>query len=138
MVRKSNLEIKESQIPGAGKGLYTKVNIKKDTVIGYFEGEIISYEEGEKRLESDGYFITIDENTVFDCYPFHSEVKYANDAEGLNTNPKFKNNSKLYRDFDGKFYLYSEKYIPKGSEIFAEYGEDYWESVLNNMLNDTN
>ena len=37
----SNLEMKQSSIPGAGKGIFTKVRIPPDTVIGYYYGAVV-------------------------------------------------------------------------------------------------
>jgi SET domain-containing protein len=51
------LIVKRSQIPGAGKGLFTTKAIKRDTKIIEYRGEIINWKEYEKRVkeDKDGY-----------------------------------------------------------------------------------
>lgn len=134
MVRKSNLEIKESQIPGAGNGLYTKVKIKKDTIICRFEGDIVSNDELELRPNSYGWIVTIDDNTSIDCSSKFSEAKYANDAEGLQMINGLYNNCEICYDYDDEqiIYIVAMTDIEKDSELFISYGKDYWDAIKYN------
>ena len=130
-VRKSNLEIKTSLIPGAGNGLFTKVKIKNGTIIGVFEGEIIPVDESDNRPESDGWFVELENDLYLDCYPIHSEAKYANDVDGIVKIKDVFNNSEIccYDDDSTRVYLISNMDIEKGSEIYCSYGEQYWDDI---------
>ena len=130
-VKKSNLEIKESLIPGAGKGLFTKVKIKKGTFIGEFAGEIIPADDADNRPESDGWFVELENDLYLDCYPHHSEAKYANDVDGIVKIKDTFNNSEICSDWDDstKIYLVASVDIEKGSEIYCSYGEPYWDDI---------
>lgn len=41
----SHFEVRESTIPGAGKGLFTKVPIEIEETIGYYQGEVITIDQ---------------------------------------------------------------------------------------------
>ncbi len=48
-----NLEIRTSQIPHAGNGVFTKVAIPKGTYLGAYTGEFITDEEYRRRADED-------------------------------------------------------------------------------------
>ena len=135
MVRNSNLEVKKSIIPGAGNGLFTKVKIKKGTIIGLFGGELITDDEADNRPDSYGWFVDLGNGFSIDCYKNDAKANYANDAQGL-IKTRLKNNCNIQQDTDkdGNIFvcLIAEVDIPKGSEIFVSYGDSYWETFKNN------
>ena len=61
-----DLVIKKSTIPNSGKGLFTKCDIKKGERIVEYLGEIISWNECDKRAERDefGYVFYISKKNV--------------------------------------------------------------------------
>ena len=60
------LKVKKSLIPGAGKGLFTTTPIKKGEKVIEYLGEIIDWEEYERRVErdEDGYLFFINKKTA--------------------------------------------------------------------------
>jgi len=88
------LYIEESQIEGAGKGLFTAIKIFKDEVISVFKGEILTSIEIKKRMKNnaDNYFINMVDGRIMDSMNVKCFAKYANDAEGSSAST-FKNNS---------------------------------------------
>ena len=74
------LYIKESQIPDAGKGLFTSILIYKNEIISVFKGEILSVEETEIRAKNgmDRYFINMLDGTIMDSMKVKCFAKYAN------------------------------------------------------------
>jgi len=129
------LIVKKSQIPGAGKGLYTTKPFKKGVIIIEYTGEIITWKEYEQRVEQDkdGYLFYINDKRCIDAYN-HPETKarYANDANGLVKVKGLSNNSE-YEIIKNKAYIVATTDIPAGSEIFVDYTEEYWEAIRFNL-----
>jgi hypothetical protein len=55
---------------------------------------------------------------------YSTKARYANDARGA-TNVQ--NNAKFH-GIDDQLFLIADRYIKKGEEIFADYGEEYWQT----------
>ena len=50
------LVVKKSSLPNAGKGLFTKVDIKKGSYIVEYKGEVLTWKEVEKMADDrNGY-----------------------------------------------------------------------------------
>jgi hypothetical protein len=124
---KDYLYIKRSQIKGAGKGLFTAIDIYKDEVITYFDGEIIDDDEAFRRAEKgkDKYFVILPEGKVMDSMPVDCFAKYANDAAAY-PNGEFRNNANISLDDDDLPCLTAARKIKAGEEIFCGYGKKYW------------
>lgn len=120
------LVIKESQIPNSGMGLFTLIPINKNEIISRYIGEILSDKEAEKRVKrgDDEYFMSLPSGKMFDTKLTGGFAKYANDAEGLQT--EFKNNSFISLDDDDGVILVAKRNIKSGEEIFTGYGREYW------------
>jgi uncharacterized protein len=129
------LIIKKSQLPRAGKGLYTTRPIKKGEKIIEYKGELIDWKEYEKRVaeNKDGYLFYIDKKHCIDAYPTPQfKARYANDAEGLSRVRGIKNNSS-YEIEDNKCFIVAERNIEAGEEIFVDYTEEYWDCIRYNI-----
>lgn len=129
------LLVKKSQLPNAGKGLYTTTAIKKGTKIIEYLGEIIDWKEYEKRVErdEDGYLFFINKKRCIDAWntPEH-KARYANDAAGLGR-VKGLNNNANYEIEDDRCYIVAKKDIAAGEEIFVNYTKEYWDCVRYNI-----
>jgi len=131
------LYVKDSQLPMAGKGLFTDKPIRKNTRIIEYRGEIINWKEYEKRVaaDQDGYLFFISKNHCIDAYPTPQyKARYANDAAGLKRVKGLSNNSS-YQIFDNKCYIVAERDIKAGEEIFVDYTKDYWDCIRYNLKN---
>jgi len=129
------LEVKKSTIPGAGKGLFTKRDIKKGERIVEYLGEVITEAELDKRAEKDiyGYAFYINKKRCIDAYYTPEAIaRYANDAKGL-TRIKGLNNNACYDIWKNRGWIKAEKNIKAGSEIFVSYGADYWKDIKYNI-----
>ena len=117
----------ESQIPNAGKGLYTSIDIEKDEIISKFVGEILSDSEADRRAKDgdDDYFMNLPSGEILDCKLTDCFAKYANDAEGIPSG--FKNNAFISMDDDDNVVLVAKRDISAGEEIFVGYGKNYWD-----------
>jgi hypothetical protein len=125
-----DLTLKKSKIPGAGKGLYTTVNIPKNKNISQYTGEIKSIEDFN--ADPSGYAVQIPKNKVVDAVSTQSAIaRYANDCRTSNRKAKqcTGTNSKFVvttRQGITKIWLRATKNIPANSEIYISYGKQYW------------
>ena len=129
------LEVRKSQIPGAGKGLFTLKDIKKGERIVEYLGEIINDAECDKRAEKDqyGYIFYISKNKCIDAYNMPEvKARYANDAKGL-TKIKGVNNNCSYEVWKRSGWIKAEKNIKAGEEILVSYGAEYWRDIRYNI-----
>ena len=60
------LEVKESTIPGAGKGLFTKIFIPKGTRIVEYKGKLTTWKEVENDYKN-GYIYSINTKAFVGC-----------------------------------------------------------------------
>lgn len=131
------LIVKKSQLPGAGKGLFTTKPIKKGTKIIEYRGEIIEWKEYRKRVkeEKDGYLFFIRRNKCIDAYytPQY-KARYANDANGIVRVKGLKNNAQ-YEIHNDKCYIVATRDIKAGEEIFVDYTKEYWDAIRFNIKN---
>lgn len=126
------LVVKNSTLPGSGKGLFTKKMIPKGTRIVEYKGRITNWKEMKYAWEN-GYIYNVNNNHVIDALPYKSALaRYANDAQGLSRVKGITNNS-IYVNDGLKVYITSIKDIPPGAEILVRYGKDYWDVQRANL-----
>ncbi len=131
----SDLLVKKSTLPGAGKGLFAKREIKKGERVVEYIGEIITEAELDRRAEKDvyGYSFYINKRKCIDAYYTPNELaRYANDALGLRRKKGLKNNS-CYVIYRNSGWIKAEKNIKPGEEIFVSYGAEYWRDIRYNI-----
>jgi hypothetical protein len=127
------LYVKKSTIPNAGKGLFTKKFIPKGTLIVEYKGKRTTWKEVKDEDGKNGYIFYITRNNVIDGLPHKKAfARYANDARGLVRVKGVLNNCDYIVE-KGKAYIESKKDIPAGSEIFVDYGKDYWKVIRENI-----
>lgn len=131
------LIVKRSQLPKAGKGLYTNKPINKDDKVIEYKGEIINWKEYEKRVaeDKDGYLFYINRNRCIDAFPTPQyKARYANDAAGLSRVKGLRNNC-TYQIFGDKCFIVAERNIAPGEEILVDYTKEYWDCIRYNIKN---
>lgn len=128
------LYIKKSHLPGAGRGLFTKVPIRKGTRIVEYKGEIMTWKDVEKMPDwRNGYVFYFNLKYVIDAWKTKKSVAhFANDAEGIVRVKGLKNNAE-YTTEGKRCYITASTDIPKGSEILVEYGKEYWQAIRYNI-----
>lgn len=126
------LYVRKSTIPGSGKGLFTRKFIPKGTRIVEYKGRISTWKDVKDEDGKNGYIFYVNRNHVINALPAKSALaRYANDARGLQRIKGILNNSDYVTD-GLKAYIESKKDIPAGSEIFVDYGADYWKVIREN------
>ncbi|WP_126974253.1 SET domain-containing protein [Gynurincola endophyticus] len=129
----SQLVVKKSTLPGAGKGLFTKIFIPKGAFIVEYKGKVSSWKEAEPKEGFNGYIYYITRNTVIDAMGDPEAIaRYANDAKGISKVKGISNNA-AYHEEGKRVFIVAKKDIPKGSEIFVDYGKEYWDVVKFNI-----
>jgi len=124
------LYVATSQLPNAGNGLYTAIDIFKEERIAIFNGEKLSeFQAAARAIEGiDQYFMVLPDGCILDCINTDGFAKYANDATALNSEGK--NNAKIAFDDEYNVCLIALRRIKKGEEIFCSYGKAYWKKHL--------
>jgi uncharacterized protein len=128
-----HLYVKKSTLPNAGKGLFTKVFIPKGTRIVEYKGRITKWKEVKDDDGKNGYIFYVNRNHVIDAMRTKRHLaRYANDAKGLTRIKGVRNNCDYITD-GLKAYIESHRDIPAKSEIFVDYGPDYWKTIKANL-----
>jgi uncharacterized protein len=128
-----HLHVKKSTLPNAGKGLFTKVAIPKGTRIVEYKGKISTWKEVKDDDGKNGYIFYVKRYHVIDALKTTGHLaRYANDAKGLSKVKGITNNCDYITD-GLKAYIESKKDIPAKSEIFVDYGPDYWKTIRENI-----
>jgi SET domain-containing protein len=126
------LQIKRSIIPGAGKGLFTRKQIRKGTRISEYKGRVTTWKKMDHKNGGNPYIFYVNKDHVIDAWHFKkAKARYANDAKGLKRIKGVRNNAKYIHD-GTRVFLEAKKNIPPGSEILVDYGKEYWDAVKYN------
>lgn len=126
------LTVKESTIPGAGMGLFTKEPIPKGTRVIEYKGKVTSWKKADHMDGLNPYIFYVNAYHVIDTlHCKKSLARYANDAKGLKKIKGITNNCKFVIE-DLRVFLEAEKNIEAGSEILVGYGQEYWDTVKKN------
>jgi SET domain-containing protein len=129
----NKVEVKESVLPGAGKGLFAKEFIPKGTRIVEYKGKVTTWKEVNDNDGNNGYIYYVKRYHVIDASRHKSALaRYANDARGL-FRVKGVTNNAVYTEDGLKVYIEARKDIPAGAEILVEYGKDYWDVIRHNQ-----
>lgn len=126
------IEVRISTLPNAGKGLFAKEFIPKNTRIVEYKGKITTWKEVDDNDGNNGYIYFVKRHHVIDASSYPSALaRYANDAKGLQRMKGVRNNAEYVED-GLKVFIESKKDIPAGEEILVEYGKEYWDVIRHN------
>ena len=127
------LVVKKSKLPLSGKGLFTRVFIPKGRRIVEYKGRVTTWRDVKDDDGRNGYIFYITRNRVIDALPYKKALgRFANDARGIQRLEGIRNNAEYIVD-DGKCFIESTRNIPAGSEIYVDYGNDYWKVIKENL-----
>lgn len=127
-----HLVIKKSTIPGAGKGLFTKVSIPKGVNVVEYKGKISRWKDVDHKGGLNAYIYYVNRNHVIDSSENKNLARYANDAKGSKNVEKVLNNCKFMADNKLRVFIISIKNIAANSEILVGYGKEYWDTITAN------
>lgn len=126
-----DLIIKRSLIPGSGKGVYTKVNIEKESIVTEFTGEKISHTVALARfiLKESHSILYLNKTYSLDSLKDKTCIAtYINDAKGIIRIAYLRNNVSLIRA-RGRLFVIAKRNIKAGEELYMNYGLHYWKAV---------
>lgn len=130
-IKPQYLEIKTSQIPGAGLGLFTKVFIPCGSLVIEYKGVVTTWEAVSGEIDND-YIYYLSSQHVINARPTPKALaRYANDAKGLQQVPGINNNC-IFKKMNGRVYIKARADILPGNEILVSYGKQYWDTARNN------
>jgi SET domain-containing protein len=114
-----NLEIRNSQIKGAGFGVFTNNFIPKNTFIDYYQGLLTKYSISMGR-----YYFKINDEYGVEAYDYpRCYMAMLNDSY----NSSFQNNCEFIVDeVNMKVSIFSIYDILPNQELFISYGSEYW------------
>lgn len=130
---KTQFVVKKSNLPDAGKGLFTKKPIRKGTRIVEYKGKITTWGKVQHHNGENGYIYYVKRNHVIDAGRNKKALaRYANDAQGLKKVKGLTNNAQ-YTEDGLRVYIEAIKDIPAGGEILVGYGKEYWDVIRYNI-----
>lgn len=108
------MEIRQSTIPDAGRGVFTKGFIPKDSFIGYYRGKIVNLD----KVKDTDYVLSLDDGTAI-C------AKNSNHFAGMINCPTATQYSpNIIFTTDGR--LNTIRDIKANEELYVDYGKGYW------------
>ncbi|MBL0358198.1 MAG: SET domain-containing protein-lysine N-methyltransferase [Chitinophagaceae bacterium] len=129
-----SLKVKDSNLPGAGKGLFTKKFIPKGTLITEHLGKISTWNEADHDDGNNAYIYYVSKNHVIDAKDHSGSLAhFTNDARGYKKLIGFTNNSK-YVERGKRVFIEATKDIQPNEEIFVSYGKEYWDVIRKNKI----
>lgn len=130
---KMGLEIKDSKVPGAGKGLFAAKDFKRKDKVVDITGDRHESGWGRAQPDSNHYIISTTSFDLDQNDPSTSSVsRYANQCRerdkpyNASTGTGCKDNNTKMANNNGRLSLKANTTIKKGREIFVRYGKGYW------------
>jgi len=126
---KDGLRVKKSTIPKAGKGLFATKRFRRGAKIANYTG-VIKNRQAYEKDPTHGFGLALNRREVIDARSTQAGIaRYANDCRRSNKRARNckGNNARLSTNTRAKTgSIKALKTIKPGSEIFVNYGRDYW------------
>ena len=124
-IKNNYIEIRKSNIPGAGNGVFAKKDIKAGTKLGIYRGERLTGKELDDRYAETGcsiYVLGLEGGINVDASGKHYNwISHVNASKGTCKKPN------IYWDTKGR--VFAKRNIKAGDELYASYGADYWRGI---------
>lgn len=132
MTNDIKLIVKNSTLPQAGKGLFTKSFIPAGTHIIEYKGRVTTWNEVKEKEADNAYIMYVNRNHVINALPYKKALaRYANDARGVGKIKGLRNNA-VYATVKNRVYIKATRDIKAGEEILVDYGKSYWQTMKEN------
>lgn len=110
---RNGIEVRESSIPGAGRGVFAKRALSRGERLGVYRGLVYAdHEEYDSR-----YALTYGRKNIVGNNAYSNWTSYINDVVGSDNtvNCRFKDQS-----------IVTTRAVHRGEELFIDYGPNYW------------
>jgi hypothetical protein len=88
-----DLKLKKSSIPGAGKGLFTKIDIGKGQLIVEYKGKLELWKDVKGQDGYNAYLFRLNRKYAINALNYKKALaRYVNDARGFNKIKGLRNN----------------------------------------------
>jgi SET domain-containing protein len=132
MTNDIKLIVKNSTLPQAGKGLFTRSFIPAGTHIIEYKGRVTTWNEVKEKEADNAYIMYVNRNHVINALPYKKALaRYANDARGIGKIKGLRNNA-VYATVKNRVYIKATRDIKAGEEILVDYGKSYWQTMKEN------
>lgn len=132
MTNDIKLVVKNSTLPQAGKGLFTRSFIPAGTLIIEYKGRVTTWNEVKEKEADNAYIMYVNRNHVINALPYKKALaRYANDARGIGKIKGLRNNA-VYATVKNRVYIKATRDIKAGEEILVDYGKSYWQTMKEN------
>jgi hypothetical protein len=121
-IERNMVEIRKSSIPGAGSGVFAKVDIPNGYDLGLYRGEALTEKEFEDRYGESGhgeYTLYLPDKTYVDA----AKTGY-NWTSRMNAPRGLGKKSNIWWDQYGR--TFARRNIKAGEELLVGYGTSYW------------
>lgn len=125
-------ELKESNIPNAGKGIFTKENLPKDRRLGIYTGKFLNLDE-VKKIQHDLLYtwqLSDNDGNPIGYISADKLSKGGNFLRYINC-PRNKEEENCYAVQEGQnIVYYTLRPIKAGDELFVWYGPEYGKELI--------
>ena len=118
MIKKQTLKVKVKR-SSAGLGLFAEEDIKKDSFVIEYTGNILSSKEADAR--GGKYLFEVNSRKVIDGSGRENKARYINHSCRPNCEIEIKK---------GRVFVYARKNIKKGEELSYDYGKEYFNEYI--------
>ncbi|MBI4088010.1 SET domain-containing protein [Candidatus Kaiserbacteria bacterium] len=115
-------EVREGR-PGTGKGLFTRLPVKKGDFILEYTGKKIPNKIADEM--SSRYLFEVDKKWTLDGPPPGNTAGYINHACEPNVEAEIEE-----RDGEDRIMIYAERDIAAGEELTIDYGDEYFDEFI--------
>jgi hypothetical protein len=133
-VEENVVEIRPSNIPNAGNGVFAKQDIKAGDMLGHYRGEALNVDQFTRRFKNRYYgeYVLAVKNGKINV---DAEKKGYNWISRLNAPRGTNMKANVYWDDNGR--TFAKRNIKAGEELLATYGAAYWRGFDNQHKNKT-
>jgi hypothetical protein len=126
------LQIRPSEIQGAGSGLFARRAIPARTVLGDYQGRYITSRQHVYELPDDRYVFVLSQP---DRRPLwidgNRRANYLRFVNGCKTRAQEQGVNVEVFQYAGKLRFRTSRAIPAGTELILDYGPEYWTTYSN-------
>ena len=117
------VEVRPSNIPNSGNGVFAKQDIKAGDMLGHYRGEALTNDQFYRRFKDKNYgeyVLTLKNETI----NVDAEKRGYNWISRLNAPRGTTMKANVYWDDNGR--TFAKRNIKAGEELLATYGAAYW------------